>query len=420
MSEFEGVDIFTNAELAKRPDPYFAYLRSQGPAVRLRPDLVAVTDYATGLAIFRDDERYSTINAALGPFELPFTPEGDDITAQIEAHRDEIPYGALILNQDPPAHTRSKGVLMGIITPKRLKENEDYMVGLADRTIDEFVARGSFEVITQYSQPFATLVIADLLGVPDEDRPTFRTMVGSLPGEIGADTTNVANNPLAMIGMYFFRYIEDRRREPQKDVLTDLALQKYPDGTIPSVVDVVTAATFLFGAGQDTTVRLIAALLRFLAEDPELQQRLRKERDLIPRFVEEVLRLEGTAKGTFRLAKKRVKIGDLDVAPGTSIMLLMRSMNRDPGRFGGPEELRIDRENYFEHLSFGRGIHTCAGAPLARAEAKVTLERFFDRTTDIRIDEARHGPKGARRFDFQANYLLRGLTDLHLVFDRAR
>src|SRR5579864_8749055 len=144
MSNFDEVDIFTDAEIAKRPDPYFDYLRSRGPAVRLRPDLVAVTDYATGLAIFRDDEHYSTVNAALGPFELPFTPEGDDITAQIEAHRDQIPYGALILNQDPPAHTRSKAVLMGIITPKRLKENEEYMVGLADRTIDEFIDRGGF------------------------------------------------------------------------------------------------------------------------------------------------------------------------------------------------------------------------------------------------------------------------------------
>lgn len=419
MKKFDEIDIFTDRDAAMTPHPYFEHLRSKGPAARLRPDLVAVTDYATGLAIFRDDERYSTVNAALGPFELPFTPEGDDITAQIEAHRDQIPYGALILNQDPPAHTKSKGVLMGIITPKRLKENEDYMVGLADRTIDEFIERGGFEVITQYSQPFATLVIADLLGVPEEDRVVFRTMIGSLPGEIGGpDPNDVANNPLAKIGMYFFQYIEDRRREPKKDVLTDLALQKYPDGSLPATVDVVTAATFLFGAGQDTTVRLIASLLRFLAEDPELQAKLRAERQLIPQFVEEVLRLEGTAKGTFRLAKKPVKVGDIDVAPGESVMLLISAMNRDPKRFECPAELRMDRKNSMEHVAFGRGIHACAGAPLARAEARVTLERLFDRTRAIRIDETKHGPPHARRFEFQANYLLRGLNELHLEFDR--
>jgi cytochrome P450 len=418
MSKFDDVDIFTDREMAQAPYPYFEHLRTKGAATWLRPDLVAVTDYATGLAIFRDDERYSTVNAALGPFELPFVPDSEDITAQIEAHRDQIPYGALILNQDPPAHTKSKGVLMGIITPKRLKENEDYMLGLADRTIDEFIDNGGFEVISQYSQPFATLVIADLLGVPEEDRAVFRTLAGSLPGEIGADATDVANNPLARIGMYFFGYIEERRREPRKDVLTDLALQKYSDGTLPSVVDVVTAATFLFGAGQDTTVRLIASLLRYLAEDRELQQKLRAERHLIPKFVEEVLRLEGTAKATFRMAKKPVKIGDIDVKPGTSVMLLMAAMNRDPARFKCPGELRLERENALEHVAFGRGIHACAGAPLARAEAKVTLERLFDRTSDIRINAAKHGPPDARRFEYQANYLLRGLNELHLEFDR--
>jgi cytochrome P450 len=419
MTEFAKVDLFTDADAARSPDPYYEYLRSKGPATRLRPDLVVVTDYETGLAIFRDDERYSTINTTFGPLILPFTPEGDDITAQIEAHRDQIPYSALILNQDPPAHTKSKGVLMGIITPKRLKENEDYMVGLADRTIDEFIDRGQCEVVTQYSHPFATLVIADLLGVPEEDRAVFRTLVGSLPGEIGGpDVSDIASNPLARIGGYFFQYVEDRRREPKKDVLTDLALQKYPDGSLPSVVDVVTAATFLFGAGQDTTVRLIAGMLRFLAEDPELQQKLRSERHLIPKFVEEVLRLEGTAKATFRLAKKRTKIGDIEVAPGTSVMLLIRAMNRDPKRFESPTKLNIGRSNLLEHLAFGRGIHACAGAPLARAEAKVTLERFFDRTTDIRVNEAKHGPKGARRFEFAPNYLLRVISEVHLEFDR--
>ena len=419
MSDFENVDIFTNTELARRPDPYFEYLRSRGPATWLRPNLLAVTDYRTGLAIFRDDDNYSTVNAAAGPVELPFKVEGDDITAQIEAHRDQIPYGNLILNQDPPQHTRSKGVLMGIITPKRLKENEEYMTGLCDRIIDEFIGPGKFEVITQYSQPFATLVIADLLGVPEEDRAVFRTMVGSLPGEIGGpDPSDVSSNPLAQIGMYFFKYIEERRAQPKKDVLTDLALQKYPDGSLPTTVDVVTAATFLFGAGQDTTVRLIAAMLRFVAEDKELQKKLRADRTLIPKFIEEVLRLEGTAKGTFRLVKKTVKIGDIEVKPGTSVMLLMRAMNRDEKRFQCPMELKVDRANAMEHLAFGRGVHACAGAPLARAETKVTLERFFDRTGDIRIDESMHGPANARRFDFQANYLLRGLTELNLEIDK--
>lgn len=417
MRDLDTVDVLTDAEIAKAPHAYFEHLRAKGPASPLpQHGVVAVTDYAEGLAIFRDDDRYSACNAATGPFKLPFTPEGEDITAQIEAHRDQIPYASLIVNLDPPQHAKAKGVLMGVITPKRLKENEAYMAGLADRLIDEFIGKGGFEVLDEYSRPFATLTIADLLGVPEEDRAVFRTLVGSLPGQIGEEI-DVDSNPLARIGMYFFQYIEDRRREPRDDVLTTLALQKYPDGTLPTTVDVVTAAAFLFGAGQDTTVSLIASLLRFLADDPELQRKLRADRSLIPNFIEETLRLEGTAKSTFRLTKVPVKIGDLDLKPGTPVMLMISAMNRDPKKFGAPAELQPERTNSREHLAFGRGIHACAGAPLARAEAQVTLERFFERTSDIRINDSKHGPKGARKFEYQPNYLLRIVKDLHLEID---
>jgi cytochrome P450 len=419
MRDYDSADIFADASIAQAPHPYFEHLRAKGPATVLPAQgVVAVTGYDEGLAIFRDDERYSAVNAATGPFKLPFTPEGDDITAQIEAHRDQIPYGSLIVNLDPPLHAKAKGVLNGVITPKRLKENETYMTGLSDRLIDEFIGRGGFEVLGDYSRPFATLVIADLLGVPEEDRPAFRNMVGQLPGQIGVEM-DVSSNPLAKIGMYFFQYIEDRRANPRDDVLTTLALQKYPDGALPSTVDVVTAAAFLFGAGQDTTVSLIASLLRFLADDPELQRKLRADHSLIPNFIEETLRLEGTAKSTFRMAKVPVKVGDVEVKPGTTLMLMISALNRDPKKFENPATLQPERANSREHLAFGRGIHACAGAPLARAEAKVTLERFFARTKDIRFAPGKHGTPGARNFEFQPNYLLRIMKELHLEIDPA-
>jgi cytochrome P450 len=417
MSQYDDVDVFTDVEVAGAPHAYFDHLRARGPAVRLpSSDVVAVTGYDTGLAIFRDEERFSSINATSGPFPpLPFVPEGDDIGPQIEAHRGEMPSGMLIVTQDPPAHGKTKALLMGMITPKRLLENEAFMLRLADQTIDEFIHRGGVEVISEYAQPFATLVIADLLGVPEEDHQAFRTMIGSLPGQIGVEV-NMMNNPLAQIGMYFVNYIQDRRAAPRHDVLTDLALQRYADGSLPDVIDVVAVATFLFGAGQDTTVRLFAAMLRFLAEDPELQRKLRAERQLIPEFVEEVLRLEGTVKSTFRLAKVPATVAGVEVSPGTTLMMLIGAMNRDPARFETPHELRLDRKNVRDQLAFGRGIHSCAGAPLARAEARVTLERLFDRTSDIRLNESKHGPAGARRFEYEPNYIIRGLRELHLEF----
>src|SRR6266545_1562942 len=129
MSSFDAIDYFTDASLVNDPHPYFEYLRQQGPAVALphRP-VVAVVGYNEAVAIYRDDARFSAINAATGPFGLPFEVGGErDLGPPIEEYRGKVPYGALIVTQDPPSHSRTRGLLMGMITPKRLKENEEFM-----------------------------------------------------------------------------------------------------------------------------------------------------------------------------------------------------------------------------------------------------------------------------------------------------
>ncbi len=418
MGKFESVDLFNDASLVNDPHPYFEYLRSRGPVVGMPyHGVVAVVGYDEVLAVLRDEDHFSAVNSVSGPFPgLPFKPEGDDITAQIEQHRHEMTFGGIIATQDLPVHGRTRALLNGMITPRRLKDNEEFMARLANRQIDRIVDRGSFEVSKEYGVPFATLVIADLLGVPEEDHKVFGDILSGLsqvPGRLGGNA-DAGFNPLEKIAMQFFQYLSDRRAAPRDDVLTALALAKYPDGSMPDLVDVIGIAAFLFGAGQDTTVRLMTASLRFLAESPELQLTLRKERNRIPDFIEETLRLEGTVKAMFRLTKRPVKVGDMDLAPGTTVMLMLAAANRDPRRFERPYEFHLDRKNARDHLSLSRGIHACAGAPLARAETKVTLERLFDRTSDIQIDEAFHGPKEARRFEYEPTYMFRGLKELHV------
>jgi len=290
---------------------------------------------------------------------------------------------------------------------------------LADQQIDEFIDRGSVELVSQYAQPFTTLAVADLLGVPPEDFGKICRPATQQAGQIAVGATGQAVNPFERIAGYFTEYIEQRRRDPRQDVMGELAKARYADGSLPSVRDVVSIATILFAAGGDTTTRTIAAALRILAEDPALQRKIQNERHLIPDFAEEVLRLHGTVKSDFRLAKMPVKVGDLDVWPGTVVMLLVGAMNRDPRRFEKPHELRLDRSNLREHIAFGRGIHACVGAPLARAELKVTLERILDRISDLRIDEEKHGLPGARRYEYLPTYLLQGVRELHLKFDGA-
>jgi len=153
-----------------------------------------------------------------------------------------------------------------------------------------------------------------------------------------------------------------------------------------------------------------------IAEDPGLQQLLRDERHRIPNFVEETLRMESPVKGDFRLSRVPATIGDVQIPAGTTVMLINAAANRDPRRFEDPATFDIDRENARHHVAFGRGIHTCPGAPLARAEARVSLERILDRTSDIRISEEHHGPAGARRYHYVPTFILRGLTRLYLEF----
>ncbi|KZS76715.1 cytochrome [Mycobacterium kansasii] len=421
MSDYHSIDFFTDPSLVPDPYPYFDYLRSKNPVLRLpHYGVVAVTGYDEATAVYKDTDSFSNCVALGGPFPpLPFVPEGDDINAQIDQNREKFPMYEHMVTMDPPDHTRARSLLSRLLTPSRLKQNEEFMWRLADRQLDEFLGNGRCEFISEYSKPFATLVIADLLGVPEDDHKEFRVMLGAeRPGARvgGLDHESVGTNPLQWLDEKFSSYIEDRRREPREDVLTALATAKYPDGSTPEVIDVVRSATFLFAAGQETTAKLLSAALQVLVDRPVLQQRLREDRSVIPAFIEESLRLESPVKSDSRLARRATTVAGVDIPAGTVVMVLPGAVNRDPRRFDNPHEFRLDRKNVREHMAFARGVHSCPGAPLARVEGRVSIERILDRMADIAADESKHGPAGDRRYRYEPTYILRGLTELHLTF----
>ena len=418
MSDFESVDFFTDASLIPDPYPYFDHMRQRCPVVS-QPEqgVVAITGHQEALAVYKDPAFSSCVSVA-GPFSgLPFEPEGDDIGALIEQHRSQIPMSEHIVTQDPPEHTRTRGLLNRLLTPKRLKENEDFMWRLADEQLDEFLSRGTCEFLDEFARPFSGLVIADLLGLPQEDHEEFRAhFSGKVVGGIEDDALTRAHNPLEYLNEKFTIYITERRREPRSDVLTELAQAKYPDGSTPEVIDVVRLAAFLFAAGQETTTKLLSFGMRVIAENPDIQALLRDDRSRIPTFVEETLRTESPVKCHFRMARTSTSIGDTEVPAGTTVMLLPGASNRDARKFDEPNEFRIDRPNVREHVAFGRGNHSCPGAPLARAEGRISLNRILDRMSDITILEAEHGPPEARRYTYEPTWQMRGLTELHLGF----
>jgi cytochrome P450 len=175
-------------------------------------------------------------------------------------------------------------------------------------------------------------------------------------------------------------------------------------------------AANLFAAGGETTARLITSSFKIIGDRPDVQEQLRADAALISPFIEEVLRLETPLKGSFRLSRVRTTVGGVELRPGTTVFVMNDAANRDPRQFEHPNDLRLDRPNPRQHLAFGHGIHTCAGSPLARAEAHATIVRFLARTSDIRVSDKHHGPSGARRYTYDSTHMMRGVTELHLEF----
>jgi cytochrome P450 len=413
-------DFFSDPKVVEDPFSYYELVRAQGLVWREpHHGCFVVTGYDEITGVLRDTDTFSSCNAFGGPFPgLPEQPDGDDASALIERHREAFPSSESLITFDPPKHTDHRGLMMRLLTPRRLQENEAFMLGLADRQIDAFAEKGRCEFLAEYANPVAMLVIADLLGVPQADQAELRRRMVER-GPAGAVGEASQQAPQVVLEDAFTRYIEERRREPRDDVLTKMALGVFADGSLPEVIEVVRVATILFAGGQGTAARFLGNALKLLAEKPELQDRLRRQPGQITDFIEEMLRFDSPVKTNFRTARRTTSLAGVEIPAGSSLMMLLPAADRDGRRFECPEDFRFDRANAREHLAFGRGVHSCPGAPLVRHEGRITVERMLARLRDIRLAEAHHGPPGARRFEHTPTYILRGVEALHLEFEQA-
>ncbi|MFD9814494.1 cytochrome P450 [Streptomyces sp. NPDC059080] len=328
------------------------------------------------------------------------------------------------LRLDPPEHDRLRDLAMRPFgpphTPRRVAEMRGELAGIVTHLIDGFRDRDHIDLVDSLAYPFPVTVICRLLGVPREDEPRFHVWADTLaagldpvqgtPEEREAQLQNV-RRARADLAAYLAGLIEERRRAPRDDMLSAMAADHGPDGKL-SPLEMVSIAALLLIAGHETTVNLITNGMLALLRNPDLLPRLRDQPSLAAPFIEELLRFDPPVQ----LLPQRTTLTDIDIAgttipKGASLWLLLASGNRDPHRFPDPDRFLPDRPDN-QHLSFGSGIHTCFGAPLARLEAQLALTELARRLDNPRLAE---DPPPYRR-----NAVLRGPRHLPLTFEGVR
>ena len=412
-------DYFTDHSVLLDPYQYFEEMRPRGPIAQLETrDCLLLTGFEECVEVLKNPTDFSSLNSlASSAFPLPFTPQGSDISAQLEEHREKYVGFDLLVCLDGERHANVRSLVGRMFAPRRLKDNERFMTDYARQLVGKAVADGRCELVNQISTPYVTMVVADLLGVPAADRVKFeeRLAQNQTVGSIDNPDAPTDTSTLEFMGAFFYQYLAERRENPGNDLLSELATASYPRGVTPDILDLVKLAVFMFAAGQDTSAKLLGNAMRYIVDVPGLQRLLRDDRDQIAWMLEEVLRLEGSSKATHRVAIRDTKIGERAIPAGTQVIVALAAANRDRKYWGeDANEFKLNRPGVRNHIAFGRGSHTCAGAPLARAEVRAILNAFFDLTDDISISQEKHGKPGARQYKFEPSFIIRGLESLHL------
>ena len=376
-------------------DPYPAYaaLRDRGQAHRSRLlNAWIFGHYRDVDAILRDWQRFSNNGSkAATPGKRTVMPD---------------PGTPSMLSLDPPDHRRLRSLVSKAFTPRAIDALEPHIRSLMHELLDGIEDLSGFDLMEAVAKPLPVIVIAEMLGVPPEDRARFRgwsdRRARILEPTIGAEEREDAVRAADALDAYFAPIVEERRADPQDDILSGLA-QAEEEGDRLDEREMLTMLRLLLIAGNETTVNLIGNGMLALLRHPEQLQRLRDDPSLIPSAVEELLRYDSPVQLDLRRVVEDCDVNGFPVKRGDDIVLLIGGANRDPEQFEDPDGLDVGRSES-SHISFGRGIHACIGAPLARLEARIAIEVLLERFSSIRLS----GPPPR----FRGSIVLRGLESL--------
>jgi cytochrome P450 len=313
-----------------------------------------------------------------------------------------------MLTQDPPDHTRLRGLVVKAFTARRVEDMRPSIQRIVDAAIDRVAAQGHMDVIADLAFRLPVAVICDMLGIPPDHQERFlqgARMAGRSiePVPMSRAELDAANAGQAEIKEYFLKLFELRRREPGND-LTSHLLQVEEAGSQLTADELIANILLLFVAGHETTVNLIGNGLLALYRHPDQLRLLRERPELMPNAIEEFLRYDSSVQVTYRVALEALDLNGTALAKGDAVMCLLGAANRDPETYPDPDRLDITRAK-INPMSFGGGIHHCLGAQLARIEAEVALATLLRRLPNLTLDNL-------DKPDWRPTFVLRGLKTL--------
>jgi cytochrome P450 len=387
-------DLYSD-EFRARTHETYAAMRERDPILR-QPGLDGetpiwfLTRYDDVVAMLLDDERFVLDRKlALTPEELearpnPIPPELEEL---INTH---------VLTTDGDDHRRLRRLVSKAFTPKMVEQLRPRIQEIADELLDELPPSGEADLVDAFAFPLPIIVIAELLGIPPEDRDRFRVWSNTFVSPaLGDDALGIFLQHTREFLTYLTELFERRRADPADDLVSAL-LQAEEQGDSLRENELFSMMILLIVAGHETTVSLIANSVLALLSHPDELERLRREPELVPAAVEELLRYDSPVERTItRWAATDVELGGHTIRRGDFVIAVLGSANRDAARFADPEKLDLDRGDV-RHVGFGRGRHFCLGAPLARVEAEIALTTLLRRLPGLRLavsaDELRYRP----------------------------
>ncbi|QMV44778.1 cytochrome P450 [Cohnella cholangitidis] len=329
----------------------------------------------------------------------------------------ELPFENQLTGMDPPRHTQLRALATHAFTPKAVLELEPRIQEIVNRLLDAMLDREEVDFVRDFAIPFPVTVIAEMLGVPEEDQDRFKLwsdMIIEISERLLTGLTESLPEHVAGYNEmldYFRKLVHERRQDPKGDLISRLAVAEV-EGRQLTDTEASNFCALLMVAGNETTTNLLTNTIRTFAEYPDQWERLVKEPGLIPQAVEEVMRFRTSVQLMFRVVRQDAEIGGVKMKAGERVVLFMGAANRDPAKIDNPNVFDITRPAG-SHLTFGHGIHFCLGAPLARLEVSTALKTILGRVSEFRI------PEGAV-LEPLSSFNLLGLKSLPLRLERLK